>query len=899
MKNPANYNKWGHFFGLYLGFDNKDNVFANVQLMGQVSGQLWNTQGDDAQRKYDYTYDNAGRLATATYNEKLHTGDSWSNSQMDFSVKGTSGKITYDLNGNLLNMLQRGVIPGTASPIDVDNLAYAYAPYSNKLQSVTDQMTSTAVNGQFGDLKDGTNGANPDYVYDNNGNLVIDLNKNAKDIAGVVGANGIKYNFLDKPEQIRIAGKGTIQIVYSADGEKLQRSFTPEPSGPTVTTSYIHQFVYQETIGGGTATLQYINFEAGRIRVLSSTAQNNGLDALSVDGNMDLPNSKRGVYDFYIVDYLQNVRMILTEETHIASNTCTMETTRSAVEEPIFGQSGGGNEVSTTRYTKPVAWTGNTSTSVSRVGTNAGHNIGPNTLQKVMAGDKVTASVQYYYSSAPGGNNTGFVSTMLGSLVQAITGGAATTNLVKGNASSISTQLNGVTGFVNAVQPNGSNPGGTTPQAYLTILFFDERFKFIEAADGGVAQQQVAASVGSNGAPLGLSNVKAPKNGYVYIYVSNQSNSDVYFDDLVVGITIGNIAEENHYYAYGMKIATLSSKKLADSYEGNLTNNYQYQGAYSEMDEDIGWNDFALRNYDPQIGRWVQMDPYDEFPSPYSGMGDDPVNSTDPSGGDLLPVKLVLQIGGGMSQTAETAITLAEVVVRASRPVAMASSAVSVLTKINVGLRIMITAANIGSIINNSNVSVPVGAVLSYGQSKSPKFSSLMTATGITVQNNSKIVVTTQVTDPIMYDKKIYIPPIPTKETGVIWLAHEMSNLAKWDQNYKIDEELSTQLVNKKKDPKTKVMTADEFATKKINLEAKSVEDRIIVEAESGIPALDPTEQKVVDEYKKSKNLTKLRQGAKKITENSKTGPKADVKIRDYWKGEYERIKKIIAARKD
>src|SRR5205814_48858 len=133
------------------------------------------------------------------------------------SVNGSSGQITYDLNGNLLTMLQKGVLPGTSAPITIDDLHYTYSPYSNKLQSVTDQMTTTSANGKFGDFKDGSNGTNPDYVYDNNGNVVIDLNKNAKDLNNVVGANGISYNFLDKPEQIRIAGKGTIKIVYSAD----------------------------------------------------------------------------------------------------------------------------------------------------------------------------------------------------------------------------------------------------------------------------------------------------------------------------------------------------------------------------------------------------------------------------------------------------------------------------------------------------------------------------------------------------------------------------------------------------------------------------------------------------------------------------------------------------------
>jgi RHS repeat-associated protein len=64
-----------------------------------------------------------------------------------------------------------------------------------------------------------------------------------------------------------------------------------------------------------------------------------------------------------------------------------------------------------------------------------------------------------------------------------------------------------------------------------------------------------------------------------------------------------------------------------------LKNNYLYQGAYSELDEDIGWNDFALRNYDAQIGRWVQQDPYQQFATPYSYVGGDPVNYIDPSGG--------------------------------------------------------------------------------------------------------------------------------------------------------------------------------------------------------------------------------------------------------------------------
>jgi RHS repeat-associated protein len=328
--------------------------------------------------------------------------------------------------------------------------------------------------------------------------------------------------------------------------------------------------------------------------------------------------------------------MILTEEIHSAGNTATMETSRSVLEESIFGQTGVSNEVASTRFDKPPGWTGNSSAKVSRTGT--GHNIGPNTLQKVMAGDMINATAQYYHQGTAGGNSSTMVNSVLASLVQAITGSGGAGALVKGNTGSISTQLSGAGGFINAVQPNGSSPTSTIPQAFLTAIFFDERFNMIPAADGGVVQLQVAASVGGNGgvSVLNPTNYKAPKNGYVYIYLSNQSNNDVYWDNFQVGITQGNIAEENHYYAYGLKIATLSSKKLGDVYQGSLKNNYLYQGAYAELDEDIGWTDFALRNYDAQIGRWVQQDPYQEFASPYSGMANDPVNFTDPSGGSIL-----------------------------------------------------------------------------------------------------------------------------------------------------------------------------------------------------------------------------------------------------------------------
>lgn len=111
--------------------------------------------------------------------------------------------------------------------------------------------------------------------------------------------------------------------------------------------------------------------------------------------------------------------------------------------------------------------------------------------------------------------------------------------------------------------------------------------------------------------------------------MSNETpNFDVYFDNLQVVHERGPILEENHYYPYGLKMAGISSKAAAAP-----ENAWQYQGTFSDFDEMTGHNDFLLRSYDAQVGRWATQDPYDQFPSPYLGMRANPVSNIDPDGG--------------------------------------------------------------------------------------------------------------------------------------------------------------------------------------------------------------------------------------------------------------------------
>ena len=53
---------------------------------------------------------------------------------------------------------------------------------------------------------------------------------------------------------------------------------------------------------------------------------------------------------------------------------------------------------------------------------------------------------------------------------------------------------------------------------------------------------------------------------------------------------------------------------------------FGYQGQYAEQDTETGWHSFELRQYDARIGRWMTIDPAEQYWSPYVGMGNDWVN---------------------------------------------------------------------------------------------------------------------------------------------------------------------------------------------------------------------------------------------------------------------------------
>lgn len=125
------------------------------------------------------------------------------------------------------------------------------------------------------------------------------------------------------------------------------------------------------------------------------------------------------------------------------------------------------------------------------------------------------------------------------------------------------------------------------------------------------------------------------KNGYIYVYVSNESNYDVLFDNLQVIPTPGPILEETHYYPFGLTMSGISSKAA-----GSLRNKYKFGGKElqsNEFSDNSGLElyDFHARMYDQQTGHFPNPDPLSEkFSSwsPYVYSYNNPVRFGDPTG---------------------------------------------------------------------------------------------------------------------------------------------------------------------------------------------------------------------------------------------------------------------------
>ncbi len=85
------------------------------------------------------------------------------------------------------------------------------------------------------------------------------------------------------------------------------------------------------------------------------------------------------------------------------------------------------------------------------------------------------------------------------------------------------------------------------------------------------------------------------------------------------------VVQEDHYYPFGMRLGGMSTDTGQD-------NKFLYNGKELDDEYDLDLYYYGARNYNPQLGKWLQIDPADEFNSPYVYCANNPVMFVDPDG---------------------------------------------------------------------------------------------------------------------------------------------------------------------------------------------------------------------------------------------------------------------------
>lgn len=120
---------------------------------------------------------------------------------------------------------------------------------------------------------------------------------------------------------------------------------------------------------------------------------------------------------------------------------------------------------------------------------------------------------------------------------------------------------------------------------------------------------------------------------YVYQYKDHLGNVRLSYKNGTNGL---EIVEENNYYPFGLKHKGYNSTVTST----NLALKKRFGGKEQQDELGLDWYDVSARNYDPALGRWMNLDPLAELMtrhSPYNYAFDNPVFFIDPDG--MAPVE--------------------------------------------------------------------------------------------------------------------------------------------------------------------------------------------------------------------------------------------------------------------
>jgi RHS repeat-associated protein len=582
------------------------------QYNGNLTGQTWRGR-DGVQRAYGYVYDPLNRIAQGDFVARAGGNAGTLTSAMAWNTELDNYRLrsfTYDDNGNINTLRRQGLLKSATHATakqygTVDNLTYAYV--GNRLQAVNDAVIGNQLsrpagyNGAptslAGDFQEQGIKLGQEYLYDANGNLTQDKNK---------GITSIKYNHLNLPRQIQF-GQGADSVVFrfSAAGQKVAKLVYQTGKKEPQRTDYLGPYQYEQD------SLKFFPHAEGRV-----------LQFVSKDpaGGVHISYQR----EYTIKDHLGNLRLAYRlgqRRTYIATleqdeNTRKRETQQFdslSVSPPIA-------------VAVPAAYSNGAGSWAARL--NAGGStrqpLGPLTQLGVQKGDTLRVSAPGIYPQAVNNNSFAFsLASFVASLLQpAPTAPTGADGRKRGGLPLLQVGLNAA-GLTALKQFSG------VPQGYLRVLVFNTDSVLLPEQSRTIQLSQAALN---NYEVLQTGFLPIQQDGYVTVYVGNESEADVYFDDVTVEHRQGLQVQETQYDPAGLELAGLAPP--SPGIRG--LNNYRFNGKEFQMDLGLNWNHQDWRFFDPQLLRWHAGDPElengQESWTPYSFGYDNAVRYADAGG---------------------------------------------------------------------------------------------------------------------------------------------------------------------------------------------------------------------------------------------------------------------------
>jgi RHS repeat-associated protein len=253
-----------------------------------------------------------------------------------------------------------------------------------------------------------------------------------------------------------------------------------------------------------------------------------------------------------------------------------------------------------------------------------------------MSGDVIDVATKSFYKS---GGTVNSPNSILTDVLNSLAGGIVTaTSASHGVVSDLTnTSTSPIYAALNSFLPTNDPNTTGKPKAYLNWILLNDQFQGVNTYPQSGAIPVGGADVLNT---LAYTGIPITKNGYLYIWVSNETPGwDVFFDNLSVKQYSGAITEETHYYPFGLSMAGISDKALNNSPENKYKYNKGSELQNKEFSDGSGLELYSTfyRSLDPQLGRFWQIDPKPnpEF-SLYAAMQNNPISFNDVLGDSII-----------------------------------------------------------------------------------------------------------------------------------------------------------------------------------------------------------------------------------------------------------------------